>query len=516
MIDILIAEDDLLTRIGITSIIKECPQKYRIIGQADNGKDALELCRLHQPHVILTDVKMPVMGGLELISVLKKEGFLCRFIIISAYNEFDYAREGMRLGADDYLLKLDLNPEQLYSTIDHAVSKLDLPVTLNDNINSKPFTQQNGERLFAYHTFTREYSCDDELKKFGHEIDFSIFPERFFCLLVERPIENRNCDTTDNSFSSVFETIKNLLYNYNIEIFFSCIIDINIAGFTISPNSGDILPVDMNTEITSYFLNTFNMEIQVYISPEYHQLCQISRFFFHNFQRSGKHYIPTEANKSIIRPDSFKSELSQINNSLNDGSTQDVLGSFDKLLEKIRQTPECTPKMLHGICHILIHFTDEYVSKRPQNKISWKRSDQTMRLIRDCITTTDYTDYIVSLKEMFQTLQLQQKEPAFIRSAKDYIKQNYKQNIKVEDIAKQAHVSVSYLSKSFSTFTGEPIIEYINKQRIKAAKTLLIETDQTVYQISEEVGYNSSYYFCRIFKRITGITPMQYRNRSNT
>lgn len=516
MIDILIAEDDLLTRIGISSILNAYPDKYRIIGQADNGRDALTLCRHHKPHVVLTDVRMPVMDGLELISSLKNEGFSCRLIILSAYNDFAYAREGMRLGADDYLLKLDLNPEQLCSAIDRAVSKLHLSSEVNNNKKPSPGNPSNGEQLFAYHAFTREYSADDELKRFGHEINFSNFPEHFFCLLIERPMDSDPCGSADSSFSSAVEILQNLLYNYNIKIFFSCIIDINIAGFTIFPNSGDTLPAGMTAEITAYFTNTFNMKMQVYISPQYHQLCQISRFFLRNFRRSGKHYISTESDQNLLQTDSFKSELSLISAALNDGSIRDILDSFDKLLEKIHRTHACTPKMLHGICHLLIHFTDEYMSKRPESTAFWKRSDQTLRLIKDCNTTADYIDYIVSLKEMFRTLQAHLKEPAFIRIAKDYIKQNFSQNLKVEDIANQVHVSANYLSKSFSSITGEPIIEYINRQRIQAAKTLLIETDQTIYQISEAVGYNSSYYFCRIFKRMTGITPMQYRNRTNT
>lgn len=512
MIDILIVEDDLLTRIGVTSILNAHPEKYHVIGQADNGKDALEMVHTLDPHIILTDIKMPIMDGIAFITALRQENYPGRIIILSAYNEFSYVREGMRLGADDYLLKLELNPEHLCSTLDHAAQKLNIHPAELPKQPPKQNREMEGEHLFTYHAFTREYASDDELKELGMEMGVTHFPDCFFCLIIESPLKG----ASGNSFSSIFDTARTLLANYNMNSFFSCIIDINIAGFILPLKSSEKPPSDMTQEISTYFQNTFNLELHVYISSIYQQLCNVSQFFFRNFKRSNRHYISTNSDRNTSHTDSLKQELTLLSTALSDGSIQEILTAFDTLLLAIEKRCDTSPKMLHGICHLLIHFVDDYLNRMSCLEVTWVRTDQTLHLVKDCHTRSDYIRYIHSLKAIFQEVQSHPREPSFIEMAKAYIQEYYQQNLQIEDIARHAHVSVSYLSKSFSSITGVTVTEYINTVRIKAAKKLLRETELPIYQISEAVGYNSSYYFCRIFKKATDLTPLQYRNHTTS
>lgn len=514
MIDILIVEDDLLTRIGITSIINQYPEKYRVIGQADNGKDALDICDRLNPHIILTDIKMPIVDGITLITTLKAQNFNGRIIILSAYNDFDYVREGMRLGADDYLLKLELNPDNLCAALDHAATKLDLLSVHHFKEQNMQRKKLESEQLFAYHAFTREYGCDEELKAFGREMEVFDFPETFYCLLIEYPLTGHSDCRTENTFFTLFHAAQNLLHNFNLKIYFDCIIDINIGGFIISTTQDNELPVNIISEMKAYFVNTFNSDIRIYLSLKCTNLCAVSQFFLSNFKRSDKHYISTQIDKNTIHTDSLKEELNIFSKALSDGSISDILRAFDIILDAAEKKKDSPPKMFHGICHLMVHFIDDYIVQVPSADIPWVRTEQTLYLIKNCHTSTDYIHYIVSLKELFLHSQDKIKEPAFIRAAKDYVLENYKHNLQIEDIAKHIHVSTSYLSKSFSNVTGDTITEYINAVRIKAAKKLLRETEAPIYQISEDVGYNSSYYFCRIFKKATGVTPLQYRNHT--
>lgn len=516
MIDILIVEDDLLTRIGITSIINQYPEKYRVIGQADNGKDALELCAALNPHIILTDIKMPIIDGITLITTLRTQNFEGRIIILSAYNDFSYVREGMRLGADDYLLKLELNPENLCETLDNAAHKLNISPAQSQPLHKNQAKKLESEQLFTYHVFTREYSSDEELRQFGHEMEVFQFPESFYCMIIEYPLTSHEEHKTENTFFTLFHAAQNLLQNYNLKTYFDCIIDINIGGFVISPMQDNDLPTDMTSEMKAYFMNTFNTDIRIYLSAKYTNLCAVSQFFLSNFKRCNKHYVSTSTDKSAAYTESLKEELHYFSSALSDGSINDILNAFDILLEAVEKKKDSPPKMFHGICHLMVHFIDDYITQVPSIEIPWLRTEQTLFLIKNCHTSTDYINYILSLKMLFRESQDKIREPAFIRAAKDYIQKNYKQNLQIEDIAKHIHVSASYLSKSFSNVTGDTVTEYINAVRIKAAKKLLRETEDPIYQISESVGYNSSYYFCRIFKKITGVTPLQYRNHTSS
>lgn len=110
MIRVVIAEDVSLIRIGLTSLINSAGRGlFQVVGETDNGKAALELIETTRPHIVFTDMKMPIMDGIGLIEQTKAKGLKARFIVFSAYNDYDLVRRAMLAGADDYLLKMDVD-----------------------------------------------------------------------------------------------------------------------------------------------------------------------------------------------------------------------------------------------------------------------------------------------------------------------------------------------------------------------------------------------------------------------
>ena len=116
---ILIAEDEQRAREGLCELISSLGEKYQIVGSAANGKIALEMIQNLQPDVVFTDIKMPYMSGLELIRAAREQRLETRFVLTSAYAEFEYAKEAMRLGCDDYILKPPMRSE-LQKTLDNV------------------------------------------------------------------------------------------------------------------------------------------------------------------------------------------------------------------------------------------------------------------------------------------------------------------------------------------------------------------------------------------------------------
>ena len=108
---ILVAEDEQRAREGLCELISSLGEKYQIIGSAANGRDALAMIQDMQPDVVFTDIKMPYMSGLELIRAARKQRLETRFVLTSAYAEFEYAKEAMKLGCDDYILKPPMRSE---------------------------------------------------------------------------------------------------------------------------------------------------------------------------------------------------------------------------------------------------------------------------------------------------------------------------------------------------------------------------------------------------------------------
>ena len=118
MLKILIVDDEAVVRIGLKSMIDWQAHGFTLVGEAKDGRHALELFEEHHPDLIITDLKMPVLDGLELIQEVRKISASCRIIVLSSYDDFNLVRQAMKLGAADYLLKLEVEPDQLIRTLE--------------------------------------------------------------------------------------------------------------------------------------------------------------------------------------------------------------------------------------------------------------------------------------------------------------------------------------------------------------------------------------------------------------
>ncbi|NLJ75605.1 MAG: response regulator, partial [Firmicutes bacterium] len=113
MLKVLIVDDEAIVRIGLKSMIDWEEHGFELIGEANDGRRALELYKEHKPDIVITDLKMPVLDGLGLIQQIKELPFPCRIIVLSSYDDFALVRQAMKLGAADYLLKLEMEPAEL-------------------------------------------------------------------------------------------------------------------------------------------------------------------------------------------------------------------------------------------------------------------------------------------------------------------------------------------------------------------------------------------------------------------
>ncbi len=120
---IVIAEDEQRARIGISNMIHQLGDQYEIVGMARNGRDALEMIRSTNPDVVFTDIKMPYMSGLELIKASRDQKIATHFILVSAYAEFEFAKEALKLGVEDYILK-PISKEELSKVLQNMDDKI--------------------------------------------------------------------------------------------------------------------------------------------------------------------------------------------------------------------------------------------------------------------------------------------------------------------------------------------------------------------------------------------------------
>lgn len=124
MIKVLIADDELVVRIGLKTTIDWEANGFTIVGEAVNGKDAVELFHKLNPDILVTDIKMPIMDGLDVIRQLKSEHCMFKALILSHYDDFDFARKAINLGASDYILKTELTEQKLLASLSQLAEQL--------------------------------------------------------------------------------------------------------------------------------------------------------------------------------------------------------------------------------------------------------------------------------------------------------------------------------------------------------------------------------------------------------
>lgn len=533
MIKLMIVDDEVLTRIGIASMYKWSENGFIIVGEADNGRAALEIAEREQPDIILTDIKMPVMDGIELIKEARQRGLKAKFVILSAYNEFEYVREGMKLGAEDYLLKLELEPDKLIELLTRISEKIRTENSTKPSLNTSrkvyKISHEYSKARCIYNILTGWYDTSEDIDAHLKKAGLAIQQENLVLIGIQSKNHAHNRSSlskADILFSldnTLLKALNELIKNYGCG--YGCMIEKQLYCMVVSLSS-IITPAfrvshcsKIKAGIEEHIRDTFGIALTINTSNPTNDFAELPLLFKQLFIYSaGKYHlnepglnIPMQKQESVLNF-SFGAELSQIDKILNYSNLDKLDSSFADLIYKIKTSGVIPVKMLHGICHTLIHIIDGFISRNNYLKHNWNRSEELLSLIKKCKTQDEYISYIQSLnKKLIQLINSDNNCKTIILKAKQYIEQNYQKNISLESTALHLNLSPTYLSRLFSKETGESFIDYLTHVRINHAKELIKNTNKKIQEISENTGYNNPYYFSRIFKKVTGVTPLEYR-----
>ena len=530
MLKVMIVDDEILTRIGIASMCNWSEHGIIIAQDADNGRDALEMAEREQPDIILTDIKMPVMNGIEFIREAKKRGLKSKFVILSAYSEFEYVREGMKLGAEDYLLKLELEPDKLIQLLGRIAEKICMERDASHSVSpSKKVYKINYEHTkmkCIYNILTGMYDTADMMDKALKKAGLEIKPENLVCIAIQSAMAAGSPDgahETDMQFSldnAMLRALNELIRNYGTG--YGCVMRKNVYCMLVSLNSVITPAFDtsyylkMKTDITKHIKSTFGINLSVYITNPVNDYIKLSQIFrqipiFSDPLNSSTINTPLQKQENDLHF-SFGTEISRIDEVLSCSRIDELNAAFSGLIRKIGEHGAIPSRVLHGICHTLIHIADSFISRNSYLSANWSRSDELLLLIKDCKTQEQYLSYIQLLYERLnQMVNSDKNYKSIIIKAKKFIEQNYQKDISLESTALHINLSPAYFSRLFSRETGGSFIDYLTALRVEHAREYLKNTNKKVHEISELVGYKNPYYFSRIFKKITGVTPLEYR-----
>ncbi|MDU6263225.1 MAG: response regulator [Anaerocolumna aminovalerica] len=511
--NILIVDDDLLIRNWLKILLQQIQNIQTFIFEASNGQEALEACRKNSIELVITDIKMPVINGLDLIESLKKEFPAIRFCVLSSYDDFDYVKNALKAGALDYILKAEMQLDDLSQIL----------VKVQNSIRmEKKYTLDNCEennQIPAFTALYKEYTRNEEgidslpfLQRLSPALSLDNLMIVIFTVLTEN-------DTSGERIASLaMDTI--LANNYNGIAFplshDSSVIFYNSAATILEDQEEEYIKLMsiLSNNLSSYeqlslsdsillpYKSNKSIKSTIDSGVETIDFCS----FYNTNCKKLKLVIEQHSNKSVLYT------LIQKHLDLRDYDkiTEDTLLFIENAFNR-QLIPAKLISAIRGAVRILlssdiiINSTDQQIVEKLDGLSEDINNSKTYGDLKDTATQflKEYTNYAKS-RLSGRTLSIQ--------TALQYIDDNYMNKITLDDVAKYVYLNSSYLSQLFKKEMNVPFSDYIEEVRIKRAKLLLKETDYSMNQVAEAVGFSTQNYFTRIFKKSTGLTPIKYRN----
>ena len=505
MMRVLIVEDEKAARERLLSMSLWQQGEYRVCASAANGKEGLRLFQEQKPDIIITDIEMPVMNGLDFIKKVREIDQAIPVIILSCYESFSYAQKAIQLNVQDYLIKDFLAPEVLESTLQTAVPKKNydhFKHTVNGSIMLLPLLEEKGS-----HTL-------DSIRQ--------IFPEgrRFAFLLAHVDNYNKN----KSGLSNVVEKIAEGLQLEGNSII-SPIGNGDIA-ILISLDKEDS-PREISARIVEYVEHYCARTISIAAPDPFSNLLDIYKSYqaagdllrYRIFLGLGKVIVPESVNMiPWLEPSSIDLKLRDMNTAL----MQDEENIFLEGLKSIFTFNASGMVQYNYIEYVhssLLAMMFNYIESR-----HLKTADGGEWELYEVKHVDDYEsmeEIHIWLKTRFSKLfELNKKEKesgsdnAHVRKIKRIIETEYNNDLSLEIIADRVGIHKVYLSRLFKSKTGKTCYEYIQQTRIETAKKLLITSKKTKADIAHETGFRSYDHFAVVFKKQTGMTPTDFQNKN--
>ncbi|MEC0227697.1 response regulator [Paenibacillus alba] len=530
MLKILIVDDEALVRIGIKTIIPWEELGFELVGEAENGKKAVEMARTYSPDIILTDIKMPVMTGIELIKQLRQENHPAKFIVLSAHDDLVYVKEAMKNGAEDYILKLELEPVQLIQIIKEV--SLSIAAATGDRIANASISKEypiihtalHKEKFFKDMLLGVIQNRDEMLQQL-HRLNLNFLEKPLSCFIVEvddLTIYDKYGEAPHLLDYSILNILEEVVSSYAYGHVASIHPKQFVVIFSLKKNeredSGERLrelTTNMRTSLRKYLNASVCMGISndhpnyMYIKQAFKEAKEAISYKF-ILPRGSNIYYREMKRMSIQENEDISAEMRKVEFALLGGDIKGIQDALDLLIQKMRQSNNLTKELLTGLCYSIYYLFQTFMEKFKLTGKDIVNKEMYMD-INTMNLKVDFIEWINQLKQRITEQLIDNNENMRVFTTKQFINKHYKEDLSLDKVAEYLQLSTAYLSNLYKKETGQNLIEYITEVRISQAKFLLKTTDLKIAEIAREVGYSDEYYFSKVFKKNVGESPIKYR-----
>lgn len=503
MYKVMLVDDERLILQGVLNIIDWEKLGMEVIYMAENGKEAIDKYKENPVDIIITDINMPVITGLGLIKSIKEINKRVKFIVLSGYDDFSYARTAMKYGVENYILK-PINEEELEAAL------IDINKKIRDEKEKENIVLEKNRILMKI-------------------LNGKLNSDELYYLkdMVELEFENKNY------------TVSNILFN-NKDIRRKIDVQDLIATNTsdkyeiIYKFNGDIILINSwNKDVNDESIKKYYDTILEKLSNEFHEifiavgdkveLIQDIKKSYDDSNIIKKHILTKGYNSCLYKNDivkitnkkrSFNKEIEALNKIIIEKNQDKALG----YIEDIFKNEDLAPEDIYDLAIKILLLIDKISEDFRLNK-NYKDESLSSVIVSVYDASTIYrikeiiAEQILELSKIMSTNVV--KYTPIVQQVVNYIDERYFEEISLKTLSQKYNINSSYLGQIFTKEVGYSFSEYLNKIKNMKAKELILNTNKRINDIAKEVGYYETSYFYRKFKEFYGVSPATLREFKN-
>lgn len=549
MYKVILVDDDYPVLETLSEVIDWEKAGCRLQGLYENGLAAMQAVADDLPDIVITDIGMPKMNGIELVRELKALKPDIRTIIVTCHDEFEFAKQALQLNVHEYLLKETLDPDDLNALLHAICDKLDSERRESEQVDRlqklaqrhRTMLRQQFIRQFLQQPLLHQEAWAKEAKEFGIE-----FADGFMCLPLIATVNN-------------YQSVKLRFVQEDTLMF--AISNVNDEVLRESEQGSAIQPSTDRQQIRvefflfnakcSFLLFFYRRTLSMNIFAEARQWALRLQAAMHGALKLSMSFV---IGKESSNPLQLQKNMKQLVDGTKQRfymdavsvhhvesfrcSTEDLFEHYDRAMSEMREalSSKQEEKLRQTVARWMSfikegRYEPETVKdwvlklvldmKLKFHSLRFFRRDDTADILHKEAADLDalhevqqwLTDHLLSLQARMDEWLVQSRRSEIQRACR-YVENNLDKRITLDEVAGHLHLNASYFSRLFRKENGETFIEYVTRMKMNRAKEMLDQTTYSVGTICEMLGYDNQSYFIKTFKGVVGVTPSEYRGRT--
>ncbi len=502
---VMLVDDEIFITEGLKAIIDWNKLGLEVVQTAQNGEEAIKKYYENPVDLIVTDINMPKKTGLELVKELKEAHQQVKFIILSGYDEFSYAKKAIEYGVENYILK-PINEEELEASLKQLLANLAKEKTIINKGLDKT------GKLLAF--LNGKYDVM-EIMSIKNDMYIDFYQEKYTIsnIFINAKKDKELYINIDHLVESVFSNQYEVLYQFNGQIVIINAWEKQMTSETIMQRYEQLKELLIQTLGYDVFISIGSVVSMIdHLPASYAVAKKLKKYML----TLGTNKVVDEQTIAHIKFKGMKfhDEMDQINKLIIEKNREALKG----YVEGIFDNQDLTPKNIYDFSIKVVLLIDK-VQEEFQLTKKYKRESLSDTIIELCNESTrgSVKAFVMSeLDELMQSMyENTVKYSPVVQQIVTVVNERYYEELSLKTLAYQYNINSSYLGQIFNKEVGCSFSDYLNKTKNMKAKELILETNMKINDIAKEVGYTDSSYFYRKFKKFFGVSPSTLREMKN-